>query len=637
MKISQLNLSGFKGATAVSLVANGGNVNVYGANESGKTTLVDGYLWTLTGRDSRNQADFDIKTVVNGEPIHKRDHSVEIVGDDGTSLKKTYREVWKREKGSQDDKFSGHENEYRIDGVASTERDFKAKVASICGDEKLIPLLTIPGYACDVLPWKELRARLIEVCGDVSDTDVIASNSLLADLPKILGSKTIDQYREIIKERKKAINKDLGETRTRIDEASRSIPNSPENPKSFYESEDARLRSILAGYQSSRAEIVSGGAVSAKSNDIRTIEGLMIDRANELKSMTVDNGADARKAKAEKTDELSNATFSVSSIRRRIDSLNADISRTEPRLIQLRNEMDAEKAKSPNVVDKCPTCGTALDPEKVEAAIAEFNTAKADRIAAILAQGKGLRADQDRLGHEVAQLTKELETATELVTRLQSELAGITIPAPTVVSVETDTRYQELAKDKAQLESELAELRTSSASAVAEVDSLISAVNAQINDNTNILAVFTARDRALVRIAELQETEKVASSEYTKLDHHQHLTEVFIRTKVKMLTDRINAKFKLTRWTLFEEQVNGALNEVCIATYKGVPWRSLNNAATVNVGLDIINTFSDHYGVTMPVFVDNAESVSEIIETRGQQIRLIVSKDDTTLRFEPAN
>lgn len=48
---------------------------------------------------------------------------------------------------------------------------------------------------------------------------------------------------------------------------------------------------------------------------------------------------------------------------------------------------------------------------------------------------------------------------------------------------------------------------------------------------------------------------------------------------------------------MFAEQINGGLQEVCETTYKGVPFSSLNNAARINVGIDIINTLSTHYGI----------------------------------------
>jgi hypothetical protein len=101
-----------------------------------------------------------------------------------------------------------------------------------------------------------------------------------------------------------------------------------------------------------------------------------------------------------------------------------------------------------------------------------------------------------------------------------------------------------------------------------------------------------------------------------------------------MLTERINSKFELARFKLFETQVNGGLAECCEATFNGVPYGSLNHGSRINVGLDIINTLSDFYRFAPPIFIDNAESVTSLLRTRGQQIRLVVSESDKALRIE---
>jgi hypothetical protein len=111
------------------------------------------------------------------------------------------------------------------------------------------------------------------------------------------------------------------------------------------------------------------------------------------------------------------------------------------------------------------------------------------------------------------------------------------------------------------------------------------------------------------------------------------LTEEFTRTKVSALESKINNKFKYARFRLFEEQLNGGLNDVCTTLFDGVPYDGgLNNAARINVGLDIINTLSEHYGFSAPIFIDNAESVTQLIDTDAQIIRLVVSEADKKLR-----
>ena len=70
--------------------------------------------------------------------------------------------------------------------------------------------------------------------------------------------------------------------------------------------------------------------------------------------------------------------------------------------------------------------------------------------------------------------------------------------------------------------------------------------------------------------------------------------------------------------------INGGVEECCETLYNGVPYSTgLNTGHKIIVGLDIINTLSEHYGFRPPIFVDNAESVTDLPEMQAQVIRLV--------------
>jgi ATPase involved in DNA repair len=55
MKLIKLTLKNFKGIKDFTLEANGRNVNVYGDNATGKTTIFDAFTWLLYDKDSKNK------------------------------------------------------------------------------------------------------------------------------------------------------------------------------------------------------------------------------------------------------------------------------------------------------------------------------------------------------------------------------------------------------------------------------------------------------------------------------------------------------------------------------------------------------------------------------------------------------
>lgn len=88
-------------------------------------------------------------------------------------------------------------------------------------------------------------------------------------------------------------------------------------------------------------------------------------------------------------------------------------------------------------------------------------------------------------------------------------------------------------------------------------------------------------------------------------------------------------------------------SEYCYCSYCGNPSAKDDDVswhgwcpvcgAKINVGIDIINTLSTAYGVNVPLFVDNAESVTKLEATTSQIIRLVVSESDKELRVNYEN
>ncbi len=104
---------------------------------------------------------------------------------------------------------------------------------------------------------------------------------------------------------------------------------------------------------------------------------------------------------------------------------------------------------------------------------------------------------------------------------------------------------------------------------------------------------------------------------------------------MSLLEEHINTRFALARFKLFSPLVNGGIEECCETLVAGVPYSTaLNNGARIAVGLDIIATLSAHYGVTAPVFLDNAEAITDIPAIDAQIIALYVSEPDKHLRVE---
>jgi hypothetical protein len=189
-------------------------------------------------------------------------------------------------------------------------------------------------------------------------------------------------------------------------------------------------------------------------------------------------------------------------------------------------------------------------------------------------------------------------------------------------------RAEPIKKELRVHESRIDEIRNGKQARLDGIDSILSKVHNDYQVARVRVGDIMKHDRVQSRINELGQDEKDLAAEFESLAAQLDLIAKFTRDKVERLESKINSRFKLARFKLFDMQINGTLKECCEVTdKKGVPFTSgLNSGARNNLGIDIINTLSEHYRINLPIIIDNAESVTELEPTKSQVIRLEVRK-----------
>lgn len=169
--------------------------------------------------------------------------------------------------------------------------------------------------------------------------------------------------------------------------------------------------------------------------------------------------------------------------------------------------------------------------------------------------------------------------------------------------------------------------------AISEVEAELSEAEREL-ERVKLVDASEGDGIAAKRLEELRTQAKQIAEKINENERLIMLADDFMRYKVSLIEDKVNGRFKLASFKLFEEKINGNIVECCTVMHNGVPYSDLNNAMRVNVALDIIGAISAHYGVSVPLFCDNAESVSVWEQIPSQTIRLYVSERDSDLRFE---
>lgn len=648
MRLLKLDITNFKGIKSFTLEPSGNNISVFGDNGTGKTTIMDSFLWLMFDKDSQGKKDFELKTLdADGKPIPMIDHSVEAAiehAGKNTNLKKTLSEKWTKKRGSASAEFSGHETAFEIDGVPKAKKEFDSFIARLC-DESLLRMLTDPDFFPGKMEWKDRRRMLMDVCGDVSDGEVIASDTRLSSLETILQGRSVEDHRKVLAAKKTRLNDEIQAIPIRVDEATKALPEiACDNPAALPESiEEARTE--LQTLEAALLAVDQGGAVTEKQLQLRQIEVSILKAKTQAEEKRQSVIRTMRSSLNELFALSDKAAAERTSVQAKINTLTEQTATLNEQLSKLRKqwvEVDAEKMPEVQAEKCCPSCGQDLPADQVQAAIDKateaFNLSKAERLSKINNDGVWTKEKLQMAQRECAELQEKLpglDAQINIYNRQVADLQG-RINAINLQPEEQSDEITALQNQVVQIQEEIASIEENAApekQRLAEQCNLHRAVIAKLEQEA---AKVKQREDGLKRIAELKAKEKELSKEYQQLDKETFLTEEFIRTKVRMIESKINSRFKFARFRLFETQINGAINEICeVLGPELVPYsKGLNNAARINTGLDIVNTLSEHYGFEAPVFVDNAEAVTQLIETRGQLIRLVVSGDDKNLRVE---
>lgn len=627
MKLLKLKLQNFKGIKNSEFDFGGIDATIYGDNATGKTTVFDSLCWLLFGKDSLDRADFEIKTLENGEPIHKVNHEVEVefLHDDGNSftLKRVYREKYSSPRGG-DTKLTGHTTDYFINEVPVKEKEYKQYINDVIAED-VFKLITNPLYFNEQYSWQNRRKLLLEISGDIKDDEVINSRAELTRLAELLNGRTVDEQRKIVAAKKTAINKELDMIPVRIDEALRNkadISASEDKLKADIKVFDEAIKKL----DEQKSIIINGFNATEKRSKIDEINRRLKLRQSELLSVVTAEKQRLRGEKELLLNKLKNLESERDRYADKAYDLRGEIERENKRIETLQAEFDLFNSQ---IFDEsmCPTCKQPLPADTQAELEAAFNSDKAKKLEErqqLIESAKSLKANYEE------QLDIMVVKADGLVNQIKDinkeyEIKLKAYESYSEPSIEDDPEYKGLKAELFLLE--LDDNDDADTKEVARLENEIKELRIKCSTLETELNKYTLNADIQKRVIELENQQQKLAAEKNLLDETSFLIDEFVKAKVDMLEDNINSHFEYARFKMFNVLVNGNIEECCETTYKGVPYRSMNNAARMNVGLDIINALTKFYNVTAPVFIDNAEAVTEFIKCNSQTIKLVVDAD----------
>lgn len=639
MRIKSITIQNFKGCKEKTYTFYGNNATVSGANATGKTTILDAFWWLLFNKDSLGNEKFSVRPLdEKGKQIDNIEIKVSAVFDNNgreIEFSKLQKQKWVKRRGTDFTELQGNENLYEIDGYPKTEKDYKAAISDIVSEE-IFKMITNPTYFPS-LKWKEQRDILMRFVSEISDYDLASGNDKFAGLlDELMKAPSTD---DIKAKYQKALNewkKKQAELPVRIDEAEKSRVDI--DVAEYELGKKAVLELIKSNKE--KQEDVSKQLEEHKtlSDGILELKFSLGDLERKANAENQEKRRNLRKQIDEKTGLLLNIDDGINRNNREISSCEDDIERKtneKNSLAEKWKKVNAETFDESTTI--CPTCNRPLPDDEIEQLRANFEKSKAERLAKIVTDGNNAKSEIETEKSVIENLKKcneenlaKKQTLEQEIAELEKQFSEI----PSSVDVSQTDEYKEIEKQIA--EKELALSKMNNASEIRRgLDVEMQDLNSQLLEIEKKIALAEKNTEIDDRIAELQAEQKDVAQKVADQEKMLYLLEEFIRFKMDKVSADINKQFDGINFKLFENQLNGGLKETCELTVNGVPYGSLNNGHRIIAGLQIIKALQVLYGVSMPVFVDNAESINDFnLPTMDCQVICMKVTEDREVKVE---
>lgn len=643
MTINSVSLTDFKGTQKATYTFGPGVNVILGPNGSGKTTIADGYMYSMSGKD------FSLTTnpviTPNNKPADASETQVTVNGEiDGKAI-----EIVR----SQKTRFSKPDangvrkvtsvNSYSINSVAMAERDAVKRFAEYGIDMDLFTILAHPEVFVnqamgDKKSKDKARMTVFSMANPLPDIE-IAKKAGTNELAELLENYTITEIGEQQKATRRKILAEYGKNGdilvARISEAQRQI----------VPVEAGRVESLTAAFEAKKSEMAK--AVEAKANlgaELTKLNGereavreaflQAKDRANGVRNSETREALKASLAMSEKVqdakDKLNDTRYKIAGLESKIESLVNDKRKLEASYASRR---DTKFDESSTI---CPTCHRPYDKKDADAIRSEFEERKANDLKAIEEAITKSEAEIKKYTNNLEKGKKILEKDEATFNALKSERDALhqkAMGAKNANPIENSEvpGYKEAVEKINAIDAKRAEVEDKIAKAPD--------TNAMADEASHIRYEIEAEKARIARVDEAKARVDELNTKRTEYEQAIARTEMieaqialFGRTKNEMLTESINSHFKVVSWKLFDYQKNGEYKECLIPMIGSTPYDSLSGGEKMVAMVDIVTTLQRWFDTYLPVFIDEAgiatsDTLGQIRGLANTQIILLKAED----------
>ena len=623
---------------------------VSGKNRQGKSTLMDAYFDTLTGKLADGTSPNSVRRKENGEEVEgivARELTLLIDGEETVIRKET-----KKGKSSSTTK-------YQVDGFDYNQTKFKDFLKGIADPETIMMCSNAKVFLNKLQKsTAEARKTLTDMSGFDADEFMkkdseimhITKGHSVEETTKTLNKekkdkqKDIDEKKAEIKATKNqevpdvtALEGKRGEILDKLNEIGQKVQQLSDSSKSYDE-----LTYEIAGFKKSRDAIISV-ATEALQDEKRKIVSLLNDRRFKQKQeeenlRILENFL----ATAEKPER----------IQQRIKVLQEKYKQTyasafdETSLNAIQNEeFDPESAI-------CPTCGQNLPEEQVKQLKAGFEKKKQERINAELVKKEQFEVDKQQKLKDIAEegnaevarkkevdekrkdIESQIEQAKKNIATLASEIAQKNQELeklPSEPNMSGNEEYQAVVAEIQKKQEQLDGLTNNSEEKAAVQAERVSVEKELAGIEKEIEIANQTIQKQAEALEQLNTEQKELGQKHSDIQQKLDMLKEFSIKKNQKLAEAINPHFKHFQFQFLDYTQDGEPVEVCKMICDGIGYfDGLNHSDQILCNIDLVTGLQELNGLNLPIWVDDVESVNadRIPDTGIQMILLKVSDDE---------
>lgn len=624
---------------------------IRGKNRSGKSSVKNAFFWLLTGADDLDRTNFNLfDTTI----VHTKENSVPTIVTgvfviDGVEyeVSRTAKMGWTRKRGNDEyERKTSDDYSFSIDGIERSSTEFKNWIEDTFAPVDMLKcMINTRHFLYNIDDWKIQRKYLANIAGEITNEDFEGDyTELFAQFSKYTAEQLRERLKNLLMPLKKALGTEgtKGEKVVELEVLQKNLVDVSEIAKAEIELQALKedRDSIQAKISGKKSPIDEASAKRAQA--ISLVES----KENEIKEARKKHDT---KQQAEVTmleSQLSNIEAQNEAIKRQNDNLNkaferkkqtlADdtkvVEKLKKRLEELREENKAIKNREFDGYN-CTYCGAPLDEDKVEELKAKFEERK--------------QKDRDNNKAEGLQARHRLETAQADLDVLQKEVDKGFTPAELVSEgdlreriqqrkaafppFENSDEYKTLSKELEDLKNSVPEIPVVDTS---EFDKELNEVNAKIEAASNKSGLRAQYNKQTNQIEEVQADMKKMAQERAQLEKIEQQIVAYEQEKADIVGKRVNKFFDKCKVSMFSEKKDGSLAPNCVITMDGRRSATLNKEGTITAGIDVSDAFCRFYGLNMPLFIDDNESLSDdnYVTSERQVITLSVANCELELK-----